>query len=698
MHLAVGLLLFLALVNVGHCQMLNFALTGGERCVKNADCRDNQECRMYDFYQYPAMWPPCPHVGYCACVDGFVKIANSSCVTVLQLNLGDRCTNQAYEIIRKPEMRCDGNRVICNSPAYIQRGAFCEPTPIPSDAFTPQPVTRPDNSNPCVPVSFLAPCDRSTSCCDSSKGLTCQNKGFGTEYQQCDCYDSHHTYDSVLGYCRPRIYGDICQTDEDCNTGLISSQGFECRVSRCRCKKGYEPHDTLFWNETTLSTEKRRICVWGGALTWVPTGQSCTTNPHKAGTSNATRLCHPQAFCHNCYSDRQLAASGQAGLIGQGVCRELACIGDQECGFQGSCNRWSQFIDPPCERGMCDCHWNTGFWKNRFSRCSPMRQLWLGDRCITAKNGLHIWYPNNENWDKTMECVPDSTLTGGTYAGYAWGTLKCKLPLVEDFNGNCVRNDNTEGTLLTVLSYNEACDDDDRRWNRRVCDTSKNLKCINKICQCSTSLDCSISFGRCLTATSTAPSFWDGTQCRTRRYGDQCETSTECCGGQCLNGQCNCPTSSYPVDIGSHVINNGDDPNMAAVKTSRTCLRNFTVVAKGAKCHVDPVAWDCKESKIYGWKSDNFLPTLVCAPGLVCLRCPADFSPDDESIGFCRSVTPIRLPTGSCGRVEMTEYATDGPLGTYRNGMYPERSSSSSTSLSHFLFLALLFVISTIQI
>ena len=110
----------------------------GDSCSKNADCGQNEVCSFYDEQFPPWMWPPCPHYGKCACVDGTVNV-NSRCLACklmnkmvikltqfnflldINLNLYDQCTNARNERYQTPEQICDGRQVVCNRPTYIVR-------------------------------------------------------------------------------------------------------------------------------------------------------------------------------------------------------------------------------------------------------------------------------------------------------------------------------------------------------------------------------------------------------------------------------------------------------------------------------------------------------------------------------------------------------------------------------------------------
>ena len=168
----------------------------------------------------------------------------------------------------------------------------------------------------------------------------------------------------------------MCTETEECNSGLISNTGFECRLGRCRCVDGYDPVDNMYWNVTSQQTYSRRICVVSGAVHWVPTGQSCTMNPEQWAQYNTTRVCHRRSFCHRCYRDRNSATVGTGSAV-MGTCRELTCQGDGDCqassaGIGMSCNRWQGNIDPPCQNGMCGCS-GAGIYMDRFSRCAPCK-------------------------------------------------------------------------------------------------------------------------------------------------------------------------------------------------------------------------------------------------------------------------------------------------------------------------------------
>ena len=158
------------------------------------------------------------------------------------------------------------------------QGGFCAlapppPTrPVPTIRFpptvprftVPPPLVRQSPAPIVQTVYYRDTCDnRGLTRCDSTKGLCCQNMGgSGTApYLQCLCCDKHHVYDEILQNCRPRNYGDLCVDDEDCNSGLIASQGYECRYGRCRCQAGYDPVDNLYWEEGARKTVSRRICV-----------------------------------------------------------------------------------------------------------------------------------------------------------------------------------------------------------------------------------------------------------------------------------------------------------------------------------------------------------------------------------------------------------------------------------------------------
>lgn len=307
-------------------------------------------------------------------------------------------------------------------------------------------------------------------------------------------------------------------------------------------------------------------------------------------------------------------------------------------------------MDPPCTSGMCDCNWDNGFYKDRFSRCRPYRKLELGDRCIVPDMSTQLspLYFNNEDWDDSMECVANTGSLG--YAGYNYGTIKCKLPLIEDLDGNCVANDNDRWPWRVLLGYDADCSCGNN-LPIRECDASRGLSCISGKCQCGTGAvagSCSINFGGCRTSNpSRTTNTWDGNQCRPVRVADTCTSNSDCCGGICdANGRCGCANGFTPVSyqVLSGMGNNGGNNVIPSRIASRTqCFQNYTVVGKGSPCDLRPGAWDCNTNKKSCF-DQTWRVTQLCGVGLVCKRCPIDPEPFDQSMGLCRSVNVNALP------------------------------------------------------
>ena len=217
--------------------------------------------------------------------------------------------------------------------------------------------------------SYLEQCDNDNNVfCDLSQSLCCLRRGPDPSYQQCQCCDPHSTFDVNINKCRLRIYGDLCINDEDCNSGQIASNGFECRQGKCRCVDGYNAVDSSFWNETSKTTYIRRICIVQGASTSVPTGDPCTMNPHKRAQLNSTKVCHSRAFCHQCFRER-ISFNQNDEQQSMGICREVTCSSNDQCPTSMVCNKFDYMLDPPCENGLCDCDRSKFQFMNRFSRC-----------------------------------------------------------------------------------------------------------------------------------------------------------------------------------------------------------------------------------------------------------------------------------------------------------------------------------------
>ena len=218
---------------------------------------------------------------------------------------------------------------------------------------------------PIETVGFLSSCYSTDLVqCNTTAGLSCRQLGPTRYYKQCTC-SPYQTFDFDKNQCRTPKYGDSCQLDRDCNeVGPLGS--FHCRSSRCRCKAGYEPVDITNYEATSkMLAERRRLCVSQNATTMVPTGQSCTMYPWLNLHLPNVRICHSNAFCHRCKEDG----------IGQiGVCREFACEADYQCpGRFSRCNKMKLLMDPPCKNGICGCQTERGFYKDRFSQCSPRK-------------------------------------------------------------------------------------------------------------------------------------------------------------------------------------------------------------------------------------------------------------------------------------------------------------------------------------
>ena len=105
-------------------------------------------------------------------------------------------------------------------------------------------------------------------------------------------------------------------------------------------------------------------------------------------------------------------------------------------------------------------------------------------------------------------------------------------------------------------------------------------------------------------------------------------------GSRCRENVCACNDRLFQTTVNSLTFDNGaSEYKLTAMEV---CLpENMTIVGKGSDCHVDPVGY------AEGYLSMMEFPKdiMICdaSLGLVCLRCPTDFNPDDEQKGICRT-------------------------------------------------------------
>jgi hypothetical protein len=162
-------------------------------------------------------------------------------VPYVSLSLTQACSNQVYERYTTPNTRCDGSKVVCIQ-GYTEKNGYCEAPAV-------NPPTNPVVNPPAVTttcqqyVTQNQQCDPSSGsklCCALNSGLVCTLRGLAANaanYSQCACQDKTWIFDNNM--CRPRVYGDICVSDDECASKLISNTGFVCRLGRCRCAEGY---------------------------------------------------------------------------------------------------------------------------------------------------------------------------------------------------------------------------------------------------------------------------------------------------------------------------------------------------------------------------------------------------------------------------------------------------------------------------
>ena len=558
-------------------------------------------------------------------------------------------------------LRCSGSRTICTS-GYRTEGTNCVLIPVTSRPVVIAPTVNVPTARPCATVTWSADCDGTDFCCDASRGLTCVQRRT-TKYRECRCASNTHFWDGAT--CRPRVYGSPCESDDQCGSGLVGSSGYQCREGYCRCTAGFEPYNNRYFNETSLTPYSWRICIHSKAINWVPTGQMCHMDPHRWSSTDGLRVCHSRAFCHLCAAGRASYSASSVAPI-QGVCRELTCQDGGSCNegnqmAQGTCNKGSAAMDPPCKNGWCDCNADNGFYKDRFSRCAAYRMLQLGDRCIVPDGTTQLvpLYVNNEDWSDDQVCVaPAMGTTLGGYAGYNWGVIKCKFPLIEDVDGKCTPN-NLEQNIFAVnwLGYQAACDDDDTRHPYQKCNTAAGLVCRAGRCECgstSGTTECSLNFGGCTPSSSSRSSVinWDAAlgKCRAAMPTDQCRTASDCCGGVCNiqagaeYGFCGCregykQISYSTTTMPNHGSNNIESPQLTTV--TRCVKDDAVVVGKGQECMLPGKlsTWECGNRQ-YGYYRNQTVP-LVCQQGLVCMRCPIDPEPFDTQHGICRQLGTV---------------------------------------------------------
>ena len=137
--------------------------------------------------------------------------------------------------------------------------------------------------------------------------------------------------------------------------------------------------------------------------------------------------------------------------------------------------------------------------------------------------------------------------------------------------------------------------------------------------------------------------------------GDYCQQDGDCNGGVCRNLTCQCRSFATAVTY-TTVDNLNEISSLDEIKLKKwpSCFRNYTIVGKGQQCHVDPMQWECKGGDLINYRLNfikKFSPPLICRSPFICVRCPADYMPEDDSMGYCSKLI-IKLrnasETGHC--------------------------------------------------
>ena len=309
------------------------------------------------------------------------------------------------------------------------------------------------------------PC--ATNPCGCATSLTCVGS--------CKC-PTGYRWSQAESQCKKRIFGDSCQSDNDCLFVLGRSV---CTSNICQCESPHNPVRINFVDRSTKQLKNYTICADGKFQSDITIGNRCDVTFHLV--NRTTGFCQGNSICFSCAnridldSDMGLCRSFTGITRNTSNCRQLPlesttakqqqqgfgnlerrnnkvgalCTSDNECSTNEECR--FEPVEPKCSVGVCrckPCHDLTTF----DSYCQPFQTKNLGDVCDESLKSVK--YP------KGSFCNSSQVVC---YDGLEESNNECieisnNLPIVAGLGATCLKEDDCGGGKLICDISNPTCD------------------------------------------------------------------------------------------------------------------------------------------------------------------------------------------------------------------------------------------------